>query len=109
MFPRPAAVWSHGVSVQLLYGPTVSPYSCTVWSHGVPLQLLNGPVPVPYRGFTLIIITVDKPQPAKENVRQSRSPYSSCTMNTWDRTATVWGTQMIVKGLLDQSRLIQLL
>ena len=48
----------------------------TVPCHIGTVQLLYSPVPV---HCTLMIVTVDSRRPAKENVRQSHSPYSSCT------------------------------
>ena len=65
------AVRCHVGTVQLRHGATLAPYSVST------VKLLYGPVPVPYRGCTLMIVSVDRRQPAKVNVRQSRSP---CTV-----------------------------
>ena len=71
-------------------------YRCTVprrhrtamvqWHVGT-VKLLCGPIPV---HCTLMIVTVDRRRPARENVQQSRSPYSSCTVPTWHRTEHRW-------------------
>jgi len=71
-------IMSHIVTIQLLYGPTLSLYSyCTVPS-------LYCSVAVRWRRGT-----INRLQPAKKNVRQRLSPYSSCMLNTWDHTAAV--------------------
>ena len=60
-----------------LYGATSHWHrTATVQCNIGTVQLLYGPVLV---HCTLMIVTVDRRRPAKENVRQSRSPYSSCT------------------------------
>jgi hypothetical protein len=35
------------------------PREAAVWSHGVPVQIAYGPVPVQYRNCTLLMTTVD--------------------------------------------------
>ena len=69
------AVRCHVGTVQLRYGATSAPYSYGTVPHW------HRTATVRSRPCTLYteIVTVDRRRPAKENVRQSRSPYSSCT------------------------------
>ena len=113
--PRTAAVRSHGVPVQLLYGERL----CRTFS---------------ITGWPLSTVTIISVQPLYST---GKGPYSSCTVPMWHRTLAVWcrhctvqrfyrfmmtkfapvpnfkivctRTQMIEFYLFNQSRLIQLL